>query len=267
MFIGDSTVRQVFWAMARKLDSVSALQKEKKAEKHTDLTFGGVRTTLDFIWDPYLNSSFLPQYLKSARPNSSGSQQAARSVGKALVVLGGGLWFAKDLENAAEKFKETVDLLLSPFPIIEPAPHTTLQERSRLLFLPVQPPNYNDLADDHKTMQPNKIQSMNEYMADLTTIHDIDVVASFLDLVKDGSAAYEQKGIHVVPNIADVQADILLNLRCNNEYRSYPYDTTCCYQYSRDWVQTVLMAMGVIALLLFGWFELQGLSSSQNFYQ
>ena len=253
--------------MARKLDGVAALQKEKKAEKHTDLTFGEVKTTLDFIWDPYLNSSFLPQYLKSARPNSSGSQQAARSVGKALVVLGGGLWFAKDLENAAEKFKETVDLITSPFPHAEPALHMTLQERSRLLFIPVQPPNYSDLSADHKTMQPDKIQSMNEYMADLSTIHDLDVVTSFLDLVKDGSAAYEQKGIHVVPNIADVQADILLNLRCNNDHRDYPYDSTCCYQYARDWPQTMIIGVGVIGLFLLGWVELQGLSSPEDIFK
>src|SRR5882757_1716076 len=59
VFIGDSTTRQIFWAVAKKMDQERA--EEQMADildsdyKHRDLEFTSDGVTAQFIWDPWLN--------------------------------------------------------------------------------------------------------------------------------------------------------------------------------------------------------------------
>ena len=93
VFIGDSTVRELFWATARSLNNKAAAEASTKAEKHANLEFKEGQTALRFIWDPFLNSSDVTQYMSRSRANAQSSEDGSMG---SLVVVGGGLWFAKE---------------------------------------------------------------------------------------------------------------------------------------------------------------------------
>jgi hypothetical protein len=69
VFIGDSTTRQVFWAVAQKLDrdkanSGIADMLRVRDHKHMDLEFYAHGVMLQFVWDTWLNSTRLQEELK-----------------------------------------------------------------------------------------------------------------------------------------------------------------------------------------------------------
>jgi hypothetical protein len=69
VFIGDSTTRQVFWAVAQKLDKDKANAGIAEMlrvhdHKHMDLEFFAHGVVLQFVWDTWLNSTRLQEELK-----------------------------------------------------------------------------------------------------------------------------------------------------------------------------------------------------------
>jgi hypothetical protein len=69
VFIGDSTTRQVFWAVAQKLDKDKANSGIAEMlrihdHKHMDLEFFAHGVMLQFVWDTWLNSTRLREELK-----------------------------------------------------------------------------------------------------------------------------------------------------------------------------------------------------------
>lgn len=255
LFIGDSTVREVFWATARKMDAAAAkAQTTKVTEKHADISFTSAATKLDFVWDPFLNSTSLTQTLAAVK---TGKIDAAS---KALVVVGAGLWFAKEEQDAVATFKNTMDAIAEHFDGSQASiKESNKPGHARVLFMPVQPPFYDRLDAEHKTtIAQTEVDQMNKYLDDLTTIHDIKVLKSFLRMTHDIPAAYKENGLHAIDGIADKQAETLLNYKCNNFDHDYPYAGTCCYEYRMDLSQIIVIAVGFVALALFGFAELQG---------
>ena len=252
VFIGDSTVREIFWATARALNSKIAAEASTKAEKHADMEFKEGKSVLRFIWDPFLNSSDGAQYM--SRPHASAVNPEVQSMGS-MVVIGGGLWFAKEETQSVETFKNTIDSLTTHLP--EPQKETKSNQRP--MVLPVQPPYYDKLDKDHKSsMTPTKVDAMNAYLDEIALLHDVNYLSSFLKMI-DGpaSTAYEPKGLHVMPQVADKQAEVILNIRCNNLERDYTFDGTCCFEYSMDWAQLALAFAGLLLLASVSYLELK----------
>lgn len=129
LFAGDSTVRQVYWATARKLNKTLATELETamydlaKHEdiKHQDQMFDAGGVKLEFRWDPYLNLSTTFDELKAYKEASAG--QGAPGTGPALTLLGSGAWWARwydaghavagiqpSVKNVMEQISPAVDL-------------------------------------------------------------------------------------------------------------------------------------------------------------
>ncbi|KAL9051138.1 MAG: hypothetical protein Q9162_006210 [Coniocarpon cinnabarinum] len=259
VFVGDSTVREVFWAVARALNTKSAAEAGTKAEKHADLDFSDGKVTLRFIWDPFLNSSDLSQHMSRSYLKTTENQDGSSGD---LIVVGGGLWFAKDRSRPLDSFKDTVDALTAHLP----APDLVPGLSRKTMMLPVQPPYYDRLDKGHKpTMTPEKVNSMNAYLNEVALSHDISYLSSSLAMVEEsGPAAYEPKGLHVMPQVADKQAEVILNLRCNALDREYPYDGTCCFQYHMEWAQLALLGAGLVLLAVVSIVEFQAWSSNSG---
>ena len=116
VLVGDSTIRQIFWALAKKLDVEQAKNRLTTAGKHLDMEFIGAGVNLAFIWDPLLNSTALQDELARHRPVTE--SKTKDKIGAGILLVGGGLWHAKHLGNASfDKFQETIHGLI---PDIQP---------------------------------------------------------------------------------------------------------------------------------------------------
>ena len=277
VFIGDSTTRQIFWATAKKLDDDGARDGMGAAQKHADLEFRRNGVVLEFIWDPYLNSSRLHEELEAYRSTSHvpTENDVKQRESAALILVGGGLWFARHVHvNTLREFRDSIDSIV---PYMNPPTEaaSTVAERpftrnhvskNLLLVAPVQVPKYDFLSPSRsETITAEKIDAMNGYLQQLSEFQGADVVWSFYLMTRGQRAAYEQSGLHVVDNVAGRKADILLNLRCNAEAangiggQGYPYDRTCCGNYRRlGWVQWTGLIGTLLILPLLLWITRAG---------
>lgn len=239
--------------MARTLDKKAAQEASSKGERHAELSFSKGKATIKFIWDPLLNSSDIATHISRVR---SKAQETGGGPNNGLVVVGGGLWFTRETSRPIEDFKDTMDAITDHLPMPDP----DSKGIHRPLILPVQPPYYDSLDHDHRIyMTPELIDPMNDYMQDLAMEHDIDVPTAYLHMYEDLPAtAYEPTGRHLIHSISDKQAELILNIKCNDEQFQYPYDATCCLEYRLSWAQLAIWVICIILAVTVAWVELQG---------
>jgi N-acetylneuraminate 9-O-acetyltransferase len=273
LFVGDSTIRQVFWATAKKLDKKQADEIEGYTKKHSDIQFESNGVQVHFIWDPYLNSTSLHAELTTYKKSEQGDKKAKSA---AVILVGGGQWFARHIEtNALKQFKGAIDEIM-PFMGTSKAKgdesskagiHSVSGTGSNLLLLaPVQVPWYDSLSPSRATtMKPEEIDAMNDYLQQLSNHQGADVAWSYSLMTAGQKDTYEESGIHVVDNVNARKADVLLNLRCNAEAakgvngQGYPFDRTCCSNYRRPgWSQLIIILVAILGLPVTVWLSTMG---------
>ncbi|KAF2097754.1 Cas1p-domain-containing protein [Rhizodiscina lignyota] len=241
VFAGDSTVRQVFWALARKLNKTEAEDLEHSAYKHEDQksTINGV--TLEFLWDPFLNGSSLYDGLRAYNHKKTGKVWSNNTGDSAaLMVVGGGAWFSRwfDLAHSLREYQETLDNITeftrSEMSLADTISTSKANDVGDQVFLtPIQIPIYDKLEGIRReTIIQGEVETMNVYLEDLSNRNN--VLWSYLAMTEEEEDSLDPTGFHVVQNIADAKADVLLNLRCNaklDQTGGYPYDRTCCSAY------------------------------------
>ncbi|KAH8658851.1 10 TM acyl transferase domain found in Cas1p-domain-containing protein [Tricladium varicosporioides] len=272
VFIGDSTTRQVFWAVVKKLDRDRAEQAIERMldskEKHNDIDFESNGVTVQFKWDPWLNSTALERELKTFRAHPSRANdevelgKEASGSSAASVLLGTpGLWYARHgQENFFKNFRNAIDVVI-PYMDHGPDDNEALplrpisrgkQSPNLLLFAPVQVPDYEFLSPAREeTIIPEKIDQMNDYLQQVSAHSFADVIWSYSLMTWRRHSAYEESGLHVVENVAHRKADVLLNLRCNANSANvgYPFDKTCCSNYRiLNTTQWTILVMGMLIL-------------------
>lgn len=259
LFVGDSTTRQIFWAVARKLDRERAknrtIEMLESDQKYDDIQFVSNEVTLDFLWDPWLNSSALENELGLFDVYSSAKDGSA-----AMVLLGApGLWYARSgQENFMKDFRDAIDCVIPymdhlPQNLSIPAHFPTPQASPNLLLLaPIQVPRYESLSSSQEeTMTPKNIDQMNDYLQQTSAYASADVLWSYSRMTSSGSYEYQADGIHVIENVAAQKANVLLNLRCNNgaAKKGPPNDRTCCSDYGKtSGIQLVILVVGMLVV-------------------
>jgi hypothetical protein len=267
VFVGDSTTRQIFWAVAKKMDQERAEEEISEmldmGQKHKDLEFTSAGVTVQFIWDPWLNSTGLDEELENFKADPRDDEDGG-AISAGLLLLGApGLWNARHgQENYFKDFRESIDHVIpymdhapvgsgmsrrlsKPFPVRQTSPNL-------LLLAPVQVPRYQSLSPSREeTITPEKIDVMNDLLQQVSAHSYADVVWSYSLMTFSGRGEYEDSGLHVVENVAHRKADILLNLRCNSNAAAngYPFDRTCCSNYSHMASIQWLMLLGGMFLL------------------
>ena len=257
-FIGDSTIREIFWAMAEKLDSTGSNRAMHSVEKHSDIAFSRDAIDLRFFWDPYLNTSTLNRVLASYT-----SDEAQRPT---ITIIGGGLWHARKLgKDSINHFNSAMDLIVSSITLRRASRESfprlrlgrlQLRKGSAVAIAPVRIPQYRSLsADRAATITENTLNPLNEYLRQLSKDRGAPVAWSYSQMTSQQPLAYQTDGLHVVGSIAALQADILLNMRCNSVLSSldtYPMSKTCCSSYApSNWIQKTILvsSLGLLPLV------------------
>ncbi|GAA5875890.1 hypothetical protein JCM8547_001695 [Rhodosporidiobolus lusitaniae] len=239
VFVGDSTVRQVFYATVKHVDK----NVDTVAEKHSDrtLTAGGIQFT--FLWDPFLNGTRTAQLLDGTFGSKTGSGTPT------LAVLGSGIWYLRHPNSGGiNTWDRRIDNL---FAAVQPD-YPPIADQ--VILLPVENAIESRLSPERAaTVHNEDIAKMNALLDEKLSerAHGSNAlvpslaVPRSLNKIVDGLEGETLDGLHFSDQISKVQASILLNLRCNDVLpKKYPFDKTCCFQYpSPNWVQVVLLVI------------------------
>jgi N-acetylneuraminate 9-O-acetyltransferase len=173
VFIGDSTTRQVFLALARKLNHEQAAEFDT-GHRHEDIAISSCQVMLQFIWDPWLNSTRLQKELglyDGDIRQISHQPPLMPSSAKLLVLGTPGLWYARfRAKNWFEDYKNTIDSVVSlPKSAASLKVRITPQNSSTvnmLVLLLIQVPLFSALSTSRaETMTPKSIDDMQSYLA------------------------------------------------------------------------------------------------------
>ncbi|EJU01081.1 Cas1p-domain-containing protein [Dacryopinax primogenitus] len=240
VFLGDSTVRQLFFTFAHLADPLLPSTHPSDGGKHTDysLVSSAMSLSVEFVWDPYLNSSRTKEVLTTP----------SRGKPPALLVLGSGLWYLRNPTSgglpAWEKMLDNTFSLL----------HSAQGVADELFFLPVETPVYSKLNPERRrTIRPSDVAAMNSDLRqrvrapsswtwssrsgapELKEEHgdlpagEVVLPQVFNDML---DPAQTEDGLHFAQQVLVTQIQVLLNRRCNRLLKQkFPWDRTCCRPY------------------------------------
>ncbi|KAM0205808.1 hypothetical protein ACHAQI_008811 [Fusarium lateritium] len=289
VFSGDSTTRQVYWGVARLLDRKKALKDRELAKPHKsyNTTYGGVR--LLHIWNPYLKTR--KEITKQIRlvtneKHNEIDHEDTESKGKGepgLIMLGAGGWYgAAYYANQSELlFQQAFDnitevLGFGDLPKFGTTPLDSVEGIGNEVFIaPVAPPYYDELPARRTTakgIHRGEIEAIDEIMYDREDKQNLRLLRAFPQLSVNQPEAIVDRtetGLHAIDSVAEMKAQILLNLRCNaklDRTAGYPFNRTCCTDYGgKPWVQLAIISVVAIYAALCIFFEGISLVSSVDF--
>ncbi|RYP41554.1 hypothetical protein DL768_010470 [Monosporascus sp. mg162] len=286
VFVRDSTTRQIFRATAEKLREINTEDDIGDAvdlEAHEDIWVEAAGVSLDFFWDPWLNSTALRDELANYGPLSySGDKDNPEDPempehydkpAGLLLVGAPGLWAAHHGgDDYLELFKSGIehisgDLLTSLDESVMAAEKISAKRyyesaTNLILIAPVQVPAFDMLSTERQmTMTPERVNAMNEHLSNnQRSIADFHMLWAFNKMTENVTAAFDPDGLHVMDSVAATKADIVLNARCNGPRtdRKGARRGTCCtvYRHGRFEMAFFLLAPFLCLLLmlrLFGW--------------
>ncbi|KAM0747163.1 Cas1p-domain-containing protein [Meredithblackwellia eburnea MCA 4105] len=244
VFIGDSTVRQVFYATVKHVDpSISTL-----GEKHSDRTFTLPSSLqLSFFWDPFLNSTNMDNLLDGKLIGEAGTVPT-------MAVVGSGIWYLRHSESGSGGIPQWEQRMNALFDSVQPG-HLPAERvvADEVVLMPVERAVESRLSPERAaTLHNSDIQRMNDHLDHL--LHEsrnnptkLAIPRVFNTLI-EGLEGETEDGLHFSESVAKVQAQVLLNLRCNEAHRKvFPFDRTCCSAYpAPNWVQVLLLVFGLV---------------------
>ncbi|TFK30348.1 O-acetyltransferase [Coprinopsis marcescibilis] len=257
-FVGDSVTRKLFFQFAHLLDPSLATEPPNDNQRHQDhdlQTTHGTRVV--FVWDPFLNGT----YITSALSPSSTGRNGLKKDPPALLVLGSGLWYLRyaDTSGGIPAWEANIENLF------EKLSAATKPIADSIVVLPVEEVVPSMLsAERSNTMHPSDIDAMNSDLYHRVAQH-MPVFEALLspflvhlprvfNLMLDESATTD--GIHYGHHVVQAQANILLNMRCNDVLpKEFPFSKTCCNRYPRpNAIHAILLLAIMISTPLFCYF-------------
>lgn len=253
VFAGDSITRQLYYSFAHAADPSLPSGPPSDDQKHQDITLrteGG--TSILFYWDPYLNGTHALDLLRSSKKLGRPS----------LAVFGSGLWYLRHRDSGGIAAWEA--MIDRTYSIIS---QNSENIADQIIWLPVEEPVSSKLSVERSaTIHPSEVEAMN---ADL--IHRVTpappsfsfsseyIVPSkpskrkvpvslpvAFNMMLDDSQTTD--GLHFSASILKAQANLLLNLRCNDVLpKRFPFDKTCCRSYPTPPLLEILVLLVMVA--------------------
>ncbi|KAJ4328869.1 hypothetical protein N0V84_000657 [Fusarium piperis] len=265
VFSGDSTTRQVYWGMARLINRKKAVEARGHIEKHAShqLTLDGIRMSM--IWNPwFLTGELNPELTRELELFTKEKHHPPpikEQKGPALIMLGAGSWYSlvyveeQSFSYFQEAFDNITDILhlqdLPTFGTRSMDPHDGVG--NEVFIAPVAPPFYESLPESRRRpegIHEGEVEAIDKYMFDAEAQHNLRLLRAFPELSHNQPSAMVDlydTGFHIIDSVAEIKANILLNLRCNaklDKLSGYPYDRTCCSDYgSRSFAQIIVLGL------------------------
>ena len=256
VFIGDSVTRQIFWAFAKKLDV-----PEHREDRHSNISVHAHGLTVEFAWDPYLNTSNLDREAAAASLSGSRNKHTDKA---AILLIGGGLWHTRYLGEASyRRFESSISRItralhygrIPETPSGQPG-HGSQGVDDLVVIAPIQVPCYDALSPERaRSITPARVTPIYQHLQQSSIERNVTVAWSFSHMTWREPSAYDQDGLHVTGAVAAKMADVLLNARCNavlrqSNSKGYPMDKTCCNTYQRpNRTQSVILIVSLGLLL------------------
>ncbi|KAH6694020.1 Cas1p-like protein [Plectosphaerella plurivora] len=280
VFIGDSTIQQLYWAALRRLDWDTGIKAHQDfdllEDQHIDLseTVNGV--FVDFIWDPWLNATTRLDQLAYFRhqpdtPENEAIAKVEERHSPAIIVLGSpSLWavlhgedeflqiFGDGINTVIPWLRVNIDEMTqlprrSTAATTLDGPSMPSEELSNAVFLvPVLSPHRDSLSYGIMLKyHPEKIETMNWNLRQSGAIDQSYMPWGFEAMAAEFQDAHLDDGIHVSEFIVDQRLTTLLNARCNAglPVQGAPSQVTCCTPYpGPSHLQWLLLAMAIMGL-------------------
>ncbi|KAL0088143.1 10 TM acyl transferase domain found in Cas1p-domain-containing protein [Phycomyces blakesleeanus] len=238
LYIGDSVVRQQFYATATLIrENTTSI-----APGHTDVRFDFTPENLsvEFWWDPYLNSTRTVELLESRSTASRPS----------LLVVGTGLWHMRHLED--DYYVEWRNSVNRVFDAVQGNKNKNNKIADAVVMAPVELPFFDQLSKDrHDTITLPKVEVMNGYLKDRQS--ELELTTSFAipfawNKISVGMNNATKDGLHFYPSVTQAQIQLGLNYRCNDQLpKTFPMSNTCCFRYPTPrWYQTIFFFLFLV---------------------
>lgn len=261
LFAGDSTTRQLFFALAHAADPALPAQPTNDSQKHADYSFtSAAGTRFSFLWDPFLNMSSTRDLL--AAPHDV-THIGESFFTPSILVLGAGLWHLRYAQSSGGLpiWEKNVELVLHSL--------TRSQRRTadRVYVLPVSHVVPSKLSPERAaTIHPADIDAMNSdlehriYPPSLSILPPlfpadpppIELPLSFNRLLHDTDT---DDGLHYSQSVTNTQVNLILNHRCNDVLpKVYPFDKTCCRRYPAPPFLNILIIASIVAAASLLWY-------------
>ncbi|KDQ63480.1 hypothetical protein JAAARDRAFT_29500 [Jaapia argillacea MUCL 33604] len=241
VFVGDSVTRKLFFQMANLVDSKLPTTPPDDDHKHSDYRLhssSGIQ--LSFYWDPFLNATQTYNRLNSYNGRGSTTQRPPHGR-PALLVLGSGLWYLRyaDSSGGLPAWEITVENIL------ETIARGRFKPADEVVLLPIEEVVMSKLSQPRATtMRLSDIDAMNSDLfhrinppsgsaLNLFYPREPSMPISFpLVFNRMLDASQTDDGLHFSDSLVRLQANVLLNLRCNDVLpKKFPMDKTCCRSY------------------------------------
>ncbi|KAI0931847.1 hypothetical protein AcV5_004766 [Taiwanofungus camphoratus] len=238
VFIGDSVTRQLFFQFARIADPALPTSPPDDENKHVDYAVtaaGDIQFT--FHWDPYLNSSQTQTYLSS----SDAASATSPSDRPALLVLGSGLWYLRYTNSGGlpaweSRMESTLDTLSrareSPADtvVISPIEDVVPSKLSRERAASIHASDIDAMNSDlRQRIRPASSTDPYVLFPAPSSLPSVSLPLVFNNMLDPSQT---EDGLHFSNTLVSMQANILLNLVCNDVLpKTSPMDKTCCRRY------------------------------------
>ncbi|KAM0328115.1 hypothetical protein ACHAQA_005518 [Verticillium albo-atrum] len=290
VFAGDSTTRQVAYGVARLLQRDEAEYDRTHVDFHSsfNLTYHGV--DVQQHWVPYLEVDGPPfsadkgkdkdghikgehdierfvEQLELMRSELEKPVSIKKQKGAAFAMIGVGAWFSGDdkegeasnkdkyaaaISNASDSLGSRKDFWNAPMDPVDGI-------GNQVFFVPPAGPYYTGKGHkEGKAKAAKRVTAMQQWLRKTADKWNFQFVWSIPGLVENDKAAFvdpKETGFHVIESVAEIKANILLNLRCNarlDRVQGYPFQRTCCSDYggSKPITQLALVGFGMVYLVI-----------------
>ncbi|KAF6514633.1 hypothetical protein HZS61_005767 [Fusarium oxysporum f. sp. conglutinans] len=285
VIVGDSTSKNLGLAIASLLDD-KQYQKDNAARLYTkttsfNMTYHGQR--IERVANVYLSSHGVPgreqfvSHLETYAEEKTKIPTIEDQKGPALIYISAGAWYTHPhygginstaLDPWDDRFSAYQDHLSKVDKFIgDNTPHkdwfgAPMDPRdgigNQIFYAPPAGPRY--LGNDTERIidrgrRAQEVIEMQDWLLEKEDDFNIPFVWSIANLVEGQDKIWRdplRTGFHVKFHIAELRANILLNMRCNaklDRMKPYPYSRTCCTDYGvKPLVQLSVVAFGIVYL-------------------